>query len=112
MHVHKQVGEADVMALIVERWCNVIHRVNRYIPRKKTGLCYDSHYMDYRSRTVALSHNVPYSGAVQTGRFGPVFDLVKEDINRPGVFSCVCNANTNELFTYYYYDTNHHLGHV
>ena len=108
-HPHTQVSESDIMALVVERWCRIIHHLNRYLPRKYTALCFDSHYMDNSSRTVALRENCPYSGSVKSGRFGPVFDMVKEDVKRPGDFSCVYNSNTNELFTYYF-DKNPHLG--
>lgn len=99
--VHKQVEESEVMANIVDRWCDIVLSVNKN-SSCRTLLCFDTHYMDSASRTVVLDRNVPYIGAVASGRFGKVFDLVKGDVKKPGDFSVAYCDATNEIFTYNY----------
>lgn len=106
---HTQVGESDIMALIVGRWCKIIKKINKYLGGLKTTLCIDSYYMDSTSRTVLLQQQQSYSASVKSGRFNPIFNMIKEDVTTPGDFSSIYNETTNEIFTYYY-DRNHHLG--
>jgi hypothetical protein len=107
-HVHKQVDESDIMANIVERWSDCIKRVNKN-SNKSTVLCFDSHYMDAVSRTVLIDKKQQFIGAVSTGRFGKVFDIVKHDVKKPGDFSLAYTPKTGELFNYHW-DKNKDIG--
>jgi NADH:ubiquinone oxidoreductase subunit F (NADH-binding) len=88
--IHKQANESE-MANIVERWSEAVNKDSKR--ETTTALVFDTHYMDSVSRTVLIKKKIKYIGAVSSGRFGQVFDFVKQDISKPGDFCGVLSHN-------------------
>jgi hypothetical protein len=107
--IHRQANESEVMANIVGHWSDVILRVNKNSSDKLTLLCFDTHYTDAASRSVLLRKKIKYIGAVASGRFGKVFDLVKTDVKKPGDYSIAYSDSTKEIFNYNW-DKNKDIG--